>query len=66
MPRYRLTADAFIAGSRRRKGEIVSHDGPAGRAMEPLPSEPEPEPAPPPARAGGRGKGKAVPAAAGA
>lgn len=63
MPRYRLTADAFIAGSRRRKGEIVSHDGPAGRAMEPLPPEAEPEPVPPPARAGGKGRAKATPAA---
>jgi hypothetical protein len=51
MPRYLLTADAFIDGSRRRKGEIVSHDGPAGRAMEPIDPPAPAKAAPKPAKA---------------
>jgi len=49
MPLYRLAADAFIAGHRRRKGALITFDGPAGQAMIPVtvPAE-SPLPGPPP------------------
>ncbi|MFD2232770.1 hypothetical protein [Phaeospirillum tilakii] len=53
MPQYRLTADAFVGGHRRRKGEVIEWSGPVGTAMQPI--DP-PEPVPPSAKAGGKGK----------
>jgi len=65
MPTYRLTADAFVAGHRRRKGEIIVYDGPAGRAMEPVsPSVEETAAAALLAKAAAKGRAKT--AAAGA